>query len=442
MDPDRSQFSPFVDPITPVGSVTPYTYGSGPSSNRGSSSALPSILSPQQRYFHSRRVPKGTVEKPWLEKRDPKEKWVTIIPLIGIFIGLAVSGYLVYDGYTSVIQHKYCPVYMEDFQNGFNTDVWTREVEVGGFGNGQFEYTTNTDENSYVKDGKLYIKPTLQDERLIVQENTINLIKQGICTSDIPKNCITSTNSTNGTIVNPVKSARINTKKSFSIKYGRVEVSAKLPLGKWLWPAIWMLPVEDIYGSWPRSGEIDIMESRGNDYRYPQGGNDIVSSALHWGPDSAHDAWWMTNVKHRALHTTYSAGFNTFGIEWSDKYMFTYVNSRLLQVLYTKFDAKGLWERGNFPLSSANGTRYSNPWAISKSPAAPFDQRFYLILNVAVGGTNGWFEDGVDEKPWVDASPNAKKDFWNSRYIWAADWDKNDNHAMVVDSIKMWQECD
>ncbi|KAF3901604.1 Beta-glucanase [Orbilia brochopaga] len=441
MDPDRSQFSPFVDPITPVGSVTPY-YSSEPNSNRGSSSALPSIVGPHQRYFHSRRVEKGSVQKPWVDKKDPREKWVTIIPLIGIFLGLAVSGYLVYDGFTSVVKHKYCPVLMEDWANGFDTNTWQREVEVGGFGNGQFEYTTNTEENSYVQDGVLYIKPTLQDERLVVQDNVIDLTKMGICTSTIAKNCITATNTTNGTIVNPVKSARINTKNSFSIKYGRIEVVAKLPLGKWLWPAIWMLPSENVYGDWPRSGEIDIMESRGNDHAYPQGGNDIVSGALHWGPDSAHDAWWLTNVKHRALHTTYAAGFNTFGLEWSDKYLFTYVNTRLLQVLYTKFEGKSLWDRGYFPLSSSNGTRYTNPWYESKNLNAPFDQKFYLIMNVAVGGTNGWFEDGIDGKPWVDASPNARKDFWNARNVWAADWSKNDNHAMAVKTVKMWQQCD
>src|SRR4051794_4057474 len=108
MDPDRSQFSPFTDPITPIGGFTPY--GSQPNSNRGSSSALPSIVGTQQRYFHSRRVPKGAVEKPWLGKKDPREKWVTVIPLVGMTIGLLLSAYLVYEGYTSVIQHQYCPV--------------------------------------------------------------------------------------------------------------------------------------------------------------------------------------------------------------------------------------------------------------------------------------------------------------------------------------------
>ena len=90
-----------------------------------------------------------------------------------------------------------------------------------------------------------------------------------------------------GNIINPVSSARLRTAHSFAFTYGKVEVRAKLPEGDWLWPAIWMLPLkqgnffwifQDLsvfeifpffcmkkeYGLWPTSGEIDIMESRGN----------------------------------------------------------------------------------------------------------------------------------------------------------------------------------
>ncbi|KAF5370981.1 hypothetical protein D9615_006309 [Tricholomella constricta] len=64
-----------------------------------------------------------------------------------------------------------------------------------------------------------------------------------------------------GQIINPVQSARISTKRSASTKFGKVEVRAKIPKGDWQWPAIWMLPVDNKYGPWPLSGEIDIMEA-------------------------------------------------------------------------------------------------------------------------------------------------------------------------------------
>ena len=66
----------------------------------------------------------------------------------------------------------------------------------------------------------MWIKPTLQDEKLLTTNNVINLTAQGICTSPLWSDCIAVTNTTNGTIVNPVKSARLNTKKGATIQYG------------------------------------------------------------------------------------------------------------------------------------------------------------------------------------------------------------------------------
>lgn len=59
---------------------------------------------------------------------------MTIIPLIGLLLGLGIAGYLVYDGIRSVVHHKYCLVMSDDFSGGFNTNIWTKEAEVGGFG--------------------------------------------------------------------------------------------------------------------------------------------------------------------------------------------------------------------------------------------------------------------------------------------------------------------
>lgn len=88
----------------------------------------------QQKYFHSRRVRKGEIERPWLDKKDPREKWVTIIPLIGLALGFAFAAFLVYDGLKTVVNHEYCPVLDEDFSGGLDAKVWTKEAEVGGFG--------------------------------------------------------------------------------------------------------------------------------------------------------------------------------------------------------------------------------------------------------------------------------------------------------------------
>ncbi|TVY94450.1 Beta-1,3-glucan-binding protein [Lachnellula willkommii] len=440
--PQSERGDPFGEEISPAPPTNPFSsqFNSRPASSFGSSSALHAGPEPS-RYFHSRRVRKGEVEQPWKEKKDPKEKWVTIIPLIGLAIGVALAGFLVYDGLHSVVHHKYQIVLDENFSEGLNSAVWTKEAEVGGFGNGEFEQTTLTDENVFIQDGKLIIKPTLQDASLIESNTVINLTSDGTCTSNSLTSCVSITNLTTGTIIQPVKSGRINTKAGASIKYGRVEVTAKLPVGDWLWPAIWMLPMNDTYGPWPLSGEIDIMESRGNNHTYQQGGNNIISSALHWGPDPANDAWWRTNVKRAALHTTYAATEHTFGLEWSQKYLFTYINTNILQVLYTNFD-EPLWKRGAFPASDSNGTRLVDAWSQTGLDQTPFDQEFYLILNVAVGGTNGWFKDGASGKPWVDQSLTAKNDFWNSQKQWYPTWSAPGAGQMEISSVKMWKQVD
>jgi hypothetical protein len=116
--------------ITPIATnpfATPYI--SQRNSIRGSSS-----VGLEPRYFHSRRVQKGTVEQPWKNRKDPKEKWVTIIPILGILVGLGITGFLIWDGLRSVVNHVYCPVLDENWSNGINSKIWTKEAEVGGFG--------------------------------------------------------------------------------------------------------------------------------------------------------------------------------------------------------------------------------------------------------------------------------------------------------------------
>ena len=130
--------------------------------------------------------------------------------------------------------------------------------------------STNSENNTFTKDGILYIAPTLTEDvignKAIFDGYTYNITG---CTATNLTTCSRTSNVTLETVINPVQSARISTRFSHSITYGRVEVRARLPRGDWLWPAIWMLPVRNDYGPWPMSGEIDIMEARGNSPKYP-----------------------------------------------------------------------------------------------------------------------------------------------------------------------------
>lgn len=69
-----------------------------------------------------------------MDKKDPREKWVTILPLIGLALGFCLAGFLIYDGLKTVVKHDYCMVLDDDFSGGIDPKVWTKEAEVGGFG--------------------------------------------------------------------------------------------------------------------------------------------------------------------------------------------------------------------------------------------------------------------------------------------------------------------
>lgn len=139
---------------------------------------------------------------------------------------------------------------MEDHfdKNGLDESHWTHEVQLDGYGTGSFDWTTNDAKNTFTDAEGLHIVPTLTTESTSITEEqlfngyTVNLTKSGgdgTCTSNNYKDCSVRSNNTLGTIIPPVRSARISTKGKKFIKYGRVEVVAKMPAGDWLWPAIW-----------------------------------------------------------------------------------------------------------------------------------------------------------------------------------------------------------
>jgi hypothetical protein len=121
------------------------------------------------------------------------------------------------------------------------------EITMGGGGNGEFEYYANNRSNSYVRDGILYIKPTLTADSIgaanLQDGFTLDLWGaqyRAVCTGNAFYGC--ERTSGGGRIINPIQSARMRTAESFSFKYGKVEIRAKLPRGDWLWPALWLLP--------------------------------------------------------------------------------------------------------------------------------------------------------------------------------------------------------
>ncbi len=141
-------------------------------------------------------------------------------------------------------------------------------------------------------------------------------------------------------------SSRLLTKNKFSTKYGKIEVRAKLPVGVGTWPAIWMLGSNIDAAGWPACGEIDIMEHKGSD-------PNRVYGTLHYPGRSGGNADGLTTVITNASTT-----FNVYAVEWTPASIKISVNGN---VFYT----------------------------FNNSGTTPFNQSFFIILNVAMGGSFG-----------------------------------------------------
>jgi beta-glucanase (GH16 family) len=145
--------------------------------------------------------------------------------------------------------------------------------------------------------------------------------------------------------------------------YGRLEVRAKLPRGKGTWPAIWMLPTDWKYGGWPASGEVDIMEHVG----YDPG---VIHGTIH---TEAYNHIKGTQKEGKTTVEDAQDAFHVYAVNWEEDKMEFFVDDKLYHTVLRdpKDDYKG--------------------W--------PFDQRFYLIMNIAVGGNWGGAQ-GVDLDIW------------------------------------------
>jgi len=213
-------------------------------------------------------------------------------------------------------------VWSDEF-DGPTLDYGKWEIEVNAFGGGNQELQIYTDrpENVRVEDGHLLIEARRDNHGI------------------------------SGT-VREYSSGRVRSKQRGDWKYGKFEIRAKLPTGQGVWPAIWMLPTDEKYGTWASSGEIDIMEFKGQE-------PNVVWGTLHYGkqwPDNKH-----TSGTYKLDTGNFTDDFHTFAIEWEEGVMRWYVDGKLCQT-QTAWDSNG----GKFP--------------------APFDQKFHMILNLAVGG--------------------------------------------------------
>lgn len=218
------------------------------------------------------------------------------------------------------------PVWQDEFDYSGLPDSsrWGYDIGGGGWGNNELQYYTRSISNASVANGVLTI--TARKEPMENRAYT---------------------------------SARLVTKNKADFLYGRIEVRAKLPAGRGTWPAIWMLPTDWVYGGWPKSGEIDIMEHVGYD-------PNRVLFSIH---TEAYNHGIGTQKSGEKNIPTAMTDYHNYRVDWMPD------------------SVKGFFD--NVPVFSfANEGKGSATW--------PFDKRFHILLNLAIGGNWGGAK-GVDD---------------------------------------------
>jgi len=200
---------------------------------------------------------------------------------------------------------------------------WTYDIGGGGWGNQELEYYTSRPQNVQIQNGNLVITA--------LQENYTG-------TDGIARN---------------YTSARLKTQNLFAQAYGRFEARIKIPRGQGIWPAFWMLGSDITQNGWPKCGEIDIMENIG---REPG----IIHGSLH-GPSSVAPTSDRTSTIFLPAGQNYADDFHVYAIEWEPGAVRYYVDSNN----YATF-TRVQWPAGG-------------QWV--------FDHPFFILLNLAVGGS-------------------------------------------------------
>lgn len=244
--------------------------------------------------------------------------------------------------------------------DSLNTANWNYEAHDPGWVNEEWQKYVSEEENK--TSGNIAVK----DGNLIIQAKKTEVGKDE-----------------NGNPKYEYTSGRINTQNKQDYKYGRFEARLKVPSGKGFLPAFWMMPTdESLYGQWPKCGEIDIMEVMGQE-------TNKLMSTLHFGEPHT-----QKQKAYELSGDTFADSFHVFACEWEPGEMRFYVDGILYHTENDWFTKKTGYGEITYP--------------------APYDQPFYLILNLAVGGS------------WV-GYPDETTGF-------------GDNAQLVVDYVKVYQK--
>ncbi len=292
-------------------------------------------------------------------------------------------------------------VFADEFDGTVIDDSkWAFEVNCWGGGNNEKQCYVDDPDNAFVEDGKLHIKA--------IRENYTGAVHNPDSAEYDP--AVTQTQ--------PFTSARLRSvapnayvkgeDTSFSFKndwkYGRFEIRAKLPSGQGTWPAVWMLPTDWEFGGWAMSGEIDIMEAvnlkADRDLSAEDNGEtgiipeNRVHGTLHYGRAWPGNVYTGVDYDFGDVTLNPADDFHTYAVEWEEGAIRWFVDD-----IHVSTQTQEGWY-----------THYqdeSGVWQTSGTTAAPFNQKFHLIMNLAMGGAwagnvnEGGIDDSINEAEMV-----------------------------------------
>ena len=257
-------------------------------------------------------------------------------------------------------------IWADEFDgNSLNTDFWIYEIDGCGEGNNELEFYRI--ENTEVADGYLYIRP------------------EPIKKEDEPKyNKRCTVEPTYGRPCPEYTSSRLLTKDKFAFQYGYVELRVKLPNFAGMWPAFWLMPQANQKLLWPTGGEIDIAEVVGQRPKE-------VYSTLHYGAATTQGGYVADSGaiggSFAPIGGDFSEDFHTFAFEWTpDAIRYYFQGEQYFEAAYYDMNIPETTVHLNDQEITIKEFVSQNYPEASVTQGYPFDNSFYIILNLAVGG--------------------------------------------------------
>ncbi|XP_033326615.2 beta-1,3-glucan-binding protein 1 [Megalopta genalis] len=312
------------------------------------------------------------------------------------------------------------------FEENFDTldsTIWERDFRIPLGPDYEFCVFHNEHHDTLLQivSGKVVFKPLILEDVYGDHATAYGRMMLSKCTSNYEDEC--SRNATSFSILPPIISSRLTTKKRFNFRYGKIEIRAKFPYGDWLYPEMYLEPVNIAYG-YSHNGRIILGLARGNDNLIDRNNSQIFDSRkVDFGfriSTGGHvDDYKVSRVKE--LGPRWTQDFHNYTTIW-DENGFSF-----------SVDGEEIGRMSPGPDGLLRNKNYHK--------IAPFDQQFYISIGLGVGGVRVFPDETMSlhhKKPWRNVGAKAMLNFWQAKNDWFPTWRKDDRlTTFEIDYIRV-----